>query len=1309
MNKIFILAAILLFSLLTQGQEIKLVLPIGHFAGVKSAEFSLSQKLILTTEWFGNSAKIWDASTGKLLRTLETLNGLASAYFNADATKVIIADARNGDVKIIDVKTGEYYPNNYYSFHTEINDAKFSPDGKWFSVAADDSTATISDYSNNKIIFSIKDDEKVSSVEFSPDGKKVVTISHFGTCKVWDVLTKNLLLKNPTPINLNGNNSLASSILPECAQFNQNGEKLAIGYYTGALEIWDINQKTTLKIDAATQKINSVQFSPDGKKILTASDDSTAKLWDAETGQLLTNLNKHKDKVTSASFNIDGSMILTSSYDGCCMLWKINKKSPEYILRANEHGINYGRFSIDSKKIITASNDHTAKVWDIKTKQVLTTCMGHTKSVWNTFLYDKEKLVTVFYNYCQFWDLKTGELLGRIQCPESGVEIKFSTDRIITYSRSKENMYSIRLWDKTTFELIDSLPGHKSEITAVIFSPNGKRLITGSKEGSCKLWDTETGKLIFNFDKHKDDVWWAEFNANATKVLTGSHDTTVKIWDCTNGTVIKTLTGCGRHLSRFFYSPDYSKIITCFDKCIKIWDSGGSLLSITKNHPSYIHTCIFSNKAKMMLTASDSLLLVNDVESGREIFCLQNKRISFAYFSQDDSKIITTNDTLVQVWNVNSGKLLWKLGGHRNFVRSVDYGSRLNEIITTTDAGEIKYWDIDSGKELQDYSGTFSPLTPIFFDNGTFVSHDDSKVIITNSKTKETIFLIPIDTTDWVYLHPSGLFDASQGAMEKLYWVRELETIDFNQLKERYWQPGLYQMVMQGQPLRDISGMDELKLQPEVNVEEIRDNILTIHLTKREGGYGKISIKINDKEIIEDARPQNFDLSKEKQTISINLKQHLLPGIENLISVKAWDSEDYVSSKSVSITHRDDSKSSLKKPSFFAIICGTGQYNNPNIGLKYAASDARAIAKAITIGAENEFGKDKTHIFLLTSPGNNPTTKINIKNAFDKIRTKARPEDVILIYLSGHGFTLGGENGDFYYLTAEATVDNAQSLADPVLRKSQSISTLELTKWLKEIPALKRVMILDACGSGKAVDKLILNRKDLGGSELKAISRMQDKTGYYVISSCAANADSYEASRYGQSLLTYSILQGIKGAALKENIYIDVLTIFNYARDVVPTLAKSIGYTKGLDVIQQPQLLYPQSGSFDIGIINSNDKSEIPLENVKPVIIRATLFEETKKRDILKLSQALNLKLNELSFTSNFNSNYIFVDSDDFPDSYSISGVYSVLGDKVSFSGSFLNGDNEKIIKIESTSPEELVKKLVDFSLKQLGNIEKHK
>src|SRR6202021_1306701 len=143
----------------------------------------------------------------------------------------------------------------------------------------------------------------------------------------------------------------------------------------------------------------------------------------------------------------------------------------------------------------------------------------------------------------------------------------------------------------------------------------------------------------------------------------------------------------------------------------------------------------------------------------------------------------------------------------------------------------------------------------------------------------------------------------------------------------------------------------------------------------------------------------------------------------------------------------------------------------------------------------------------------------------------------------------------FFYLTRDA---QSADLKDPVVRQQNAFSSAELTELLKKIPAQKQVLILDTCASGKALERLT-EKRDVPASQVRALERIKDRTGLHILAGCAADAVSYEASRYGQGVLTYSLLLGMRGARLREGEYVDVVDLFSFAADKVPELARDIG------------------------------------------------------------------------------------------------------------------------------------------------------
>ena len=197
-----------------------------------------------------------------------------------------------------------------------------------------------------------------------------------------------------------------------------------------------------------------------------------------------------------------------------------------------------------------------------------------------------------------------------------------------------------------------------------------------------------------------------------------------------------------------------------------------------------------------------------------------------------------------------------------------------------------------------------------------------------------------------------------------------------------------------------------------------------------------------------------------------------------------------------------------------------------------------AIGNAIELGAKRLFGADKVHLSLLSTdddPRAIAPSKENFTKAFAEAR-KAKPGDILIVYLAGHGITLQRGTDTYCYLTQEARTTDTSVLSDPEVRKQQTITSEELMEWIKQIPTLKQAVMLDTCAAGAAQGQLTLAvLRDASGDAIRAIERAKDRTGSHILMGSAADAVSYEASQYGQGLLTYALLKGMKGPALNND------------------------------------------------------------------------------------------------------------------------------------------------------------------------------
>jgi hypothetical protein len=751
------------------------------------------------------------------------------------------------------------------------------------------------------------------------------------------------------------------------------------------------------------------------------------------------------------------------------------------------------------------------------------------------------------------------------------------------------------------------------------FDPDG-RILAGENGNSATLWDVSTGKELHTLKGHSAGVDSVAFGPRGRTLASSANDGTIKLWDVATGQELRTVQN---HLgSLVVFSPDGRMVFGS----TYLWDMTTGEVSWRRpieeydGHSIRYGSIVFSPDGRT-LGSCTGLLDVATRQLRPLKGCVGGEIV---IFSSDGQTLATINGLRITLWDVATAQARQTLVGHDS-ISALAFSPDGRILAAANDEGRITLWEVSSGQELA------------------------------------TLFLL--DQGDWAVLDPAGRFDASPRGMLLMHWAVGLNTIALSQLKERYYEPGLLGKILglNKEPLHDVAAFTDVKLYPDVHAEAPPPGStqLKLKLADRGGGIGRVQVFVNGMEFAADARGPKLNPSAAEATLAVDLAgAHVKPGEPNEIRVVAWNKEGYLSSRGFTVTWQPGGAHDQTPPEFYAIVAGVSQYSSPEIQLRFAARDAEAIAGALKLGASRLFGADHVHIHLLTSPAANSgevATKANLKQSFE-IAAKARPGDVFVIYLAGHGVAV---QGVYAYPTADArTLD----LSDPAVRLASAINDGELVEWINKVPALHKVMILDTCAAG-AIEGSLVEKRGVPGDQIRAIERLKDRTGFYVLMGSAADASSYEASQFGQGLLTYAVLRGMKGAALREGQFVDVSNLFQEVADDVPQLAKNIGG------IQQPRIAMPGGASFDIGQLSPEDRTAIPLATASPLLLRPLFLNAQLHRDNLRLSDALQKQLRSQSYAAGRGGSgqpaAVYVDQDDFPGAVSPSGDYTVDGNRV--------------------------------------------
>jgi len=424
---------------------------LAHRSMIARVRFSPDGSRLATASLDGN-ARVWDTATGRLVLQLE-------AVFQGDTARGVA----------------------------------FSPDGKWLAVCGAGGHvggARIFEVQTGRLVRSLDGHSiGVTGVAFSPDGTRLATMSYDKTARIWSTEAQ------PEFLSLEGHDQPVWTIA-----FSRDGRRLASGSFDHTARVWDTETASLLTTVNVGFPVISLAFSPEGGRLVTVATNHTAKVWNAANGQEILTLHGHSGTVMSVAWSQDGRRILTGSKDGTARLWEARTGVLERTIPGHTHWVLGVAFSPDSRYFATGSGDNTARVWETETGRSLTMLRGHGDWVQQVvFSPDGQYVATGCEDqFARLFDAKSGRLLlPPMEGHRAGVSaLAFSPDgtRLATAGGgvaplSKVYAYdrSTILWDLRTGQRLLKLDAHSSWVLAVAFSPDGKRLATGSLDNTIRI------------------------------------------------------------------------------------------------------------------------------------------------------------------------------------------------------------------------------------------------------------------------------------------------------------------------------------------------------------------------------------------------------------------------------------------------------------------------------------------------------------------------------------------------------------------------------------------------------------------------------------------------------------------------------------------------------------------------------------------------------------------------------------------------------------------------------------------------------
>ena len=479
-----------------------------------------------------------------------------------------------------------------------------------------------------------------------------------------------------------------------------------------------------------TGRVETLSFSPNGRHILSASRDQTAKIWEADTGKPVAVL-QHAGEVFCANYDSSGARIVTASEDGAARIWDAITGEPRTPPLQHEGKVYWAEFSADGRMVVTASSDRTARIWDAASGALKRELRAHTTpTVLARFTPDNKRIVTSgSYGSIRVWDVDTGEMLFRVEDRKSSlVTFALSADGSRLVSVCQDEV--VRLWNLETQTEIPLPMGNKAVVHAA-FSPDSRLLVTSSHDTTARFWDANTGLPVGSPLMHDGTVFSARFSPGGQKIVTPSKDHSARIWDVHTGRPVCQPMRTREEFTHAEFSRDGLQLVTAGGEgTIHVWDlQPRRFTGLATPFNSAITTVDFSADGESLLATSfDGTARVFDARTFAIVSSLPHEPgLYLARFSPDGNRVLTASAGKVRFWDGRKGVVVAGPFEHPTRIESVHFNAKGDQLVTASSNGTARVWN----------TTTWEPVTPPLIHSGAVVMarfSPDGRLVVTASE-----------------------------------------------------------------------------------------------------------------------------------------------------------------------------------------------------------------------------------------------------------------------------------------------------------------------------------------------------------------------------------------------------------------------------------------------------------------------------------------------------------------------------------------------------------------------------------------------
>jgi WD40 repeat protein len=468
------------------------------------------------------------------------------------------------------------------------------------------------------------------------------------------------------------------------------------------LKVWELGSgHAVATLEPHTYPVTACAVTPDGRHVVSASTDRTLKVWELASGCPVATLQGHTASVTACAVTPDGRHVVSGSNDRTLKVWEQVSGRPVATLQGHTASVTACAVTLDGRHVVSASKDRTLKVWELASGRPVVTLQGHTDHVTACAVTpDGRHVISASEDRTlKVWELASGRLVATLQGHTHWVQACAVTpDGQHVVSASVDD--TLKVWELSSGREVATLQGHTDRVNACAMTPDGRHVVSASSDHTLKVWELARGRPVATLANHTHSVMACAVTPDGRHAVSASHDRTLKVWELTRGRPVATLEGHTSSVMACAVTPDGRHVVSASqDHTLKIWELWSKRTVATlEGHTAMVMACAAMPDGRHVVSASDDRTLkVWELVSGRLVATLEGhtRGVTACAVTPDGRRVVSASyDRTLKVWELASGRPVATLEGHAGWVTTCAMTPDGRHVVSASADQTLKVWDL---------------------------------------------------------------------------------------------------------------------------------------------------------------------------------------------------------------------------------------------------------------------------------------------------------------------------------------------------------------------------------------------------------------------------------------------------------------------------------------------------------------------------------------------------------------------------------------------------------------------------------------